>query len=192
MRWRLAALVGAAALIACGGGSTAPADELAFDFEFVDAAGDTVAATTNPEALKALDLIKVSGRMDRERLTLTLEFAEAPAPWSARAPNSLDGFVDFDPDPTGNLETANGFYLDLRDNGSGRAGLVSVRQRTLTLVKFRFEGTRVEAEIPREAINSTRDTDNQFQMAVEIGPRGRPASDRSPNAGAHALKPPTP
>ncbi len=192
MAWRLAAAVGAAAMIGCGGGSTAPADEAGYDFEFADAAGDTVAATTNPEALKAIDLVTVSGRIDRDRLTVTLEFAEAPAPWSARAPNSLDGFIDFDPDPTGALQTTDGFYLDLRDNGAGQAGLVGVNQRTLTLVKLRFEGNRVEAEIPRAAISSTRDTDNQLQMAVEVGPRSRLPSDRSPNVGAHALKPPAP
>ncbi len=192
MWWRLAALGGAAATIACGGGSTAPADEAPFDFEFTDVAGDTVAATANPEALKGIDVLKVSGRIDRDKLIVVLEFAEAPAPWSASGPNSLDGFIDFDPDITGDLKTTSGYYLDLRDNGAGKAALVGVRQRTVTLVKVRFDGTRMEAEIPRTAISSTRDSDNQLQMAVEVGPRGRSPSDRSPNVGSHTLKPPTP
>ena len=184
---RLAAMLGVVS-IACGGGSTAPADEVPFDYEFADPAGDTAAATANPDSVKAIDLLKVSGRIDKNNLTVILDFGEAVTRWTAAVPNSLDGFIDIDPDVTGDLE--NQFYLDLRDNGSGQAGLVNPKKRTVTLVKIRFDGTRVEVDIPRAAISSAKDADNQLQLSVEVGARRRLPVDRSPNTGAHALKPP--
>lgn len=187
---RLAAVLGVAS-IGCGG-STAPADETPFDYEFADPAGDTAAATANPDSLKAIDLLNVSGRVDRDRVTVALDFGEPVVRWTDAAPNSLDGFIDFDPDVTGALEVQNGFYLDLRDDGNGNAGLVNVKKRTITVVKIRFDGARVEVEIPRSAISTTTDADNQFQMSVEVGARRRLPVDRSPDTGAHALKPPTP
>lgn len=189
---RLAAVILGVASIACGGGSTAPADETPYDYEFADPAGDTAVATANPDSLKAIDLVKVSGRVDRNTLTVALEFAEPVVRWTAAAPNSLDGFIDLDPSITGALETQTGYYLDLRDDGFGKAGLVSAKTRTVTLVKIRFDGTRVDVEIPRAAISSTADADNQFQMLVTVGARRRRPTDLSPNTGAHTLKPPAP
>ncbi len=189
---RLAAVVLGVASIACGGGSTAPAEETPFDYEFVDPAGDTAVATANPDSVKAIDLLKVSGRVDSKTVSVGLDFAEPVVPWTKGAPNSLDGFIDFDPDVTGDLETQGGYYLDLRDNGSGRAGLVDTKKRAITLVVIRFAGPRVEIEIPRAAISSRTDADNKFQILVQVAPRSRRPSDLSPNTGAHALKPPTP
>ncbi len=189
---RLAAVVLGVTSIACGGGSTAPAEETPFDYEFADPAGDTAVATANRDSVKAIDLLKVSGRVDANTVSVKLDFAEAVVPWTAGAPNSLDGFVDIDPDVTGDLETQSGYYIDLRDNRSGRAGLVDTKKQTITLVRIRFAGSRVEIEIPRTAISSRTDADNKFQMLVQVAPRGRRPSDLSPNTGAHALQPPTP
>jgi hypothetical protein len=194
----LAALILAAVGSACGSSPTGVGAEVPYDWAFDDEPGDTVVATTNPDNVKAIDLLGVSGRFDLDRLTVTLEFAEPIARWSDDQPNSLDGFIflDINQDPSsgrkpaGNPDVGADVYLDLRDDGSGRAGLVNVAQQKLTLIKPRWEGTRFVAEIERALLTVGSDNNNRLNLYAEVGARGRsPSSDGSP-ATFHRLEPP--
>lgn len=184
----------------CGGGPTGPGSTfIPFDFAFADPAGDTLAVAPGlPEAVPAaVDLVAVWGRVEQNRILLTLEFAGPVAPWSAGAPNSLDGFVDLDLDQSSatglpGAGTAVGsapnlgaeFYLDLRDPRSGRAALVEPARRRFVLVPARFAGPAVTIEIPRGELGSH---DGQFRLGLVVGVPGQPITDVAPNTGNYAV-----
>jgi hypothetical protein len=184
------------ALAACGSGPTAPVgDQTPFDFAFEDPRGDTLAVLDlPPNAGPAVDLISVSGTVGADLVTLILDFAEPVSLWTSAAANSLDGFVDFDLDQasgTGGQDAAGGqfglgveFYLDLRDNGGGRMGLVDVTKKTFTTVPATFDGTRVTIEIPRSAFGTD---DGQMNIGVLIGDRDRPQTDFGPDTSHYIL-----
>lgn len=195
----LAAAIGVAAAVGCGGGVTAGSED-PYDFQFDDPPGDTTAAVTNPDSVRAIDLIGVSGRVDGSRLRLVLTFAEPVTRWSDGAANGLDGFVYFDVDRTSGTGRRNrvppqvvggDFYLDLRDDGSGRIGLVDVLRRRITVLTPRFSGTTFEVDIPRSAISTASDSDNILHLLVEIDARNRtPVGDVGPDADFYLLEPP--
>ena len=189
-------------LAACGSGDTGPTgNDTPFDFSFDDAAGDTVAVVDLPAtAGRATDLVSVSGSVDGDKVTLALRFAEPVVPWSQQAPNSLDGFVDFDLDQStgsgvpGAGESAGGdpllgveFYLDLRDNGEGRIGLVDAVKRSFITLPVTFNGAELRLEIPRSAFGGKGGT---FNFAVTVGDRDRLASDLGPDTGHYTATPP--
>ncbi|MHB1326854.1 MAG: hypothetical protein ACYC2K_01510 [Gemmatimonadales bacterium] len=181
-----ALLVGLAA--GCGSDPTGATAEVAFDFAFEDAVGDTTAATTNLDDVPAVDLIAVSGRVDAGSVRVVLEFADPISRWSDGLPNGLDGFIHFDVDqnaatPTLALAQGGEFYIDLRDNGFGKVGLVAVTARTITVLNATFDGTRFEVEVPRRALEISSDTDNRLDLLVRVGARNRaPLTDRGPDA----------
>jgi hypothetical protein len=184
---------------ACGGSAaTGPEDRAPFDFSFDDPRGDTAAVSPLPAgAGHAIDLIKVSGSVSADKVTLILEFAEPIVRWSAGAPNSLDGFVDFDVDhssATGGGDAAEGQfglgadrYLDLRDNGMGRMGLVDPIAKKFVTVPFELDGTRLTIEIDRDAFGIN---DGTFNLGVLIGDRDRPRTDFGPDTGHYTVAPP--
>jgi hypothetical protein len=192
-RWFFAV---ALALAACGSGPTAPVDDQApFEFSFDDPAGDTVAVTELPaDAARAVDLVRVSGNVEADKIVLLLEFADPVVAWTARAPNSLDGFVDFDLDEssgTGGADAADGqfglgveYYLDLRDDGGGRIGLVDPTARTFTTVAVTFDGTTVRIEIPRTRFEGD---DGAFGLGVLVGDRDRTRTDLGPDTGHYTV-----
>lgn len=184
----------------CGGGPTGPGSTFTpFDFTFVDPAGDTLTPTPGlPDGgPAAVDLLAVSGRVEQKRIVLNLEFASPVAPWSAGAPNSLDGFVDLDLDQSSatglpGAGTAVGsapnlgaeFYLDLRNPRSGRVALVEPARHRFVLVPARFAGPAVTIEIPRGELGSD---DGQFRLGLVVGAPGRPITDVAPNTGNYAV-----
>jgi hypothetical protein len=185
----------------CGSDATAPTVEPAYDYAFLDTpAGDTTTATANPQQVKALDLLQVSGRVDSKELVIVLEFAEPVSRWTEGGANSLDGFVHFDTDTTGSTGYADAahslgvdFYLDLRDDGFGRVGLVEVAKRRLVRVAARFDGATVTITVPRSELTTATDADARFRMAVDIAARGRlPNTDTSPTNGSFRLEPAAP
>lgn len=199
IRGTLAAVAGLALLAACSSDPTGSAADVAYDFSFDDPAADTAAATTNPEQVRATDLLRTSGRVEPEAITLVLEFAEPISKWSDGTGNALDGFIYFDTDQgigTGVGDVAPRtvgaeFYLDLRDNGSGRVGLVDFLKRTITVLDATFDGTRFEVKVPRSAIATATDSNNKLNLSVQLGNRGRaPLSDRSDPTKAYRLEPP--
>lgn len=200
LRAGLAGVAVALVLAGCGGDPTGSATETPYDFSFDDPKGDTTVATVNPDSVAAIDLVTVSGRVDADQIELILEFAEPVSRWSGGGANALDGFVFFDTDQStgtgrasgGNPTTAGAeFYLDLRDDGSGRLGLVNFGKKTITVLSPTFDGTRLEIRIPRALLATTSDTDNKLNLAVEIGVRGRaPVTDRGGNGVAYELEPP--
>ncbi len=184
----------------CGGGPTGPGTPFApFDFAFSDPQGDTLPPGPGlpDEAPAAIDVVAVRGRVEQDRIVLTLEFAGPVAPWSAGASNSLDGFVDFDLDQSSTTGipgagTAVGsvpglgveFYLDLRDPRSGKVALVEPAGRRFALVSARFGGPTVTIEIPRRELGSD---DGQFRMGLVVGVPGRPITDVAPNTGNYTV-----
>jgi len=200
LRAGLAAAVVALVLAGCGSDPTGSAGETPYDFSFDDPVGDTTVATANPDSVAAIDLVGVSGRVDADRIELILEFAEPVSRWSDGGGNALDGFVFFDTDQATGTGKASGgtpattgaeFYLDLRDDGSGRLGLVNFGKKTISVLTPTFSGTRLEIRIPRAQLATTSDTDAKLNVAVEIGVRGRaPVSDRGGNGAAYVLEPP--
>lgn len=198
-----AVLAGAALVLVaagCGSDPTGSDTDQPYDFTFDDPVGDTTVATANPDSVRAIDLVSVSGRVDADQIELVLQFAEPVTRWSDGAANGLDGFVFFDTDQntgsgrqTGGTPVTAGaeFYLDLRDDGSGRFGLVDWGKKTISVISPTFDGNRVEIRIPRERLATTSDTDAKLNLAVEIGGRGRaPVSDRGGNGAAYVLEPP--
>lgn len=185
------------ALCGCGSGP-AGSSETPYDFSFDDPPADTVEAVENPDQVKGIDLVRMSGRVDTEVLRIVLEFAEPISRWTDGAANALDGFIyiDIDQSPeTGRRSstqlTGGDFYVDLRDNGSGKVGLVGVVGRTLVLVPAKFEGTRFEVEIKRSDISTQADADDRMNLAVDISARNRtPVVDFAPNEGVATLEPP--
>jgi hypothetical protein len=187
----------------CGGGPTAPdVDRAPFEFEFADPAGDTLATppAAPPAGARAPDLVRVSGRVERGTIRFVLEFAEPVAPWSARAPNSLDGFLDIDLDENaltgiagagagagGDPDLGAEFYVDLRDPQGGRMALIEPARRRFVLIPARFEGSRVTIEIPRGELGPD---DGQFHFALVVGLPGRPVTDVAPNTGHFAARHP--
>jgi hypothetical protein len=193
------ALVGFGLLLAtaCFGDDGGPT-ESPYSFAFTDAAGDTV-TTAGPTDPKAVDLVGVSGDVDDEEIHLVLTFAEAVAPWSEQAANSLDGFVYFDLDQasTGLVDVPRGMgidsYLDLRDDGDGHLALVGVLNEIITLVPVSFDGAALTVTIPRSALRTPADADNRFFLAVEVGVRGRAAAtDLGPDTDHYSLPPSAP
>lgn len=193
--WALGMLLGAG----CGGGVTG-GSEVNFDFAFDDPPGDTTAAATNPDSVRAIDLVGVSGSMDGDRLRVILTFAEPVTRWSDGAANGLDGFLYLDVDQaagTGRRDrgtppvVGGDFYVDLRDDGNGRLGLVDVARRRLTAVAARFNGTTVEFDLPRSTISTASDSDNRMHLFVEIDARRRaPIGDIGPDSAFYLLEPP--
>jgi leucyl aminopeptidase len=195
-RMRLAWLaVVAAATAACGGGSLIDPDvnQAPFDLAFDDPAGDTVPPVADPPAglPKAIDLLGVAVAVGRDRITLSLEFAEPVAPWSAGRPNSLDGFVDLDVDEqtnTGvpaaaqaagrNPQIGADYYVDLRDARPGHVALVNTRVRGFVLVSARFDGATVTIELPRGELD---DGDGEFRLSLVVGAPDRPLTDVAPD-----------
>jgi hypothetical protein len=185
----------AGALVACGGGNPAgpDTDQSPFDLSFDDPAGDTVppVADAPPDLPKGIDLLTVGIAVGRDRVGLTLRFGEPVAPWSARAANSLDGFVDLDVDeqtntgvpgaavrPGHNPQIGADYYIDLRDARAGRVALVATRGRTFVLVPARFDGATVTIEIPRAELD---DDDGEFRLSLVVGPPDRPVTDYGPD-----------
>ncbi len=190
-----ALLVGLAA--GCGSDPTGATAEVAFDFAFEDAVGDTTEATTNPDEVSAVDLIAVSGRVDAASVRVVLEFADPISRWSDGLANGLDGFIHFDVDqnagtPTLTMAQGGEFYIDLRDNGFGKVGLVAVTARTITVLDAKFDGNRFEVEVPRRALEISSDTDNRLDLLVRVGSRNRlPLTDRGPDGDdRYRLAPP--
>jgi hypothetical protein len=151
---------------------------------------------------KGIDIIGVSGRVDADEVRLRIEFAEPVVPWTAGAANSLDGFVDFDVDENagtgiadvgelggGSFELGADFYLDLRDNGSGKMALVNTSKRKFSWVKAEFSGTAVEVRIPRSALATDTDADNVFAIGVLVTTRDRPVTDLAPNVSNYLIEP---
>jgi hypothetical protein len=191
-------MAGVALLAGCGGGTTAPGTETAYDFAFPDPAADTVVATANPSDAKALDLLNVSGHVDANNVTVTLEFAEPVSPWSDGRLDALDGFLDFDLDQstsTGSRDDTHDIgidaYVDLRDDGSGRLALVNLSTRKIDLLDGKWSGTTFEVTIPRKLLVRASDTDNKMFLAVDVTARGRkPNTDSAPDTGHLILTPP--
>lgn len=190
-----ALLVGLAS--GCGSNPTGATTEVAFDFAFEDAVGDTTAATSNPDNVPAIDLIGVSGRVEASSVRVTLEFADPISRWSDGLANGLDGFIHFDVDqnpatPVNPFALGGEFYLDLRDNGFGKVGLVAVTARTITVLDATFEGNRFEVVVPRRSLQIPTDTDNRLDLLVRVGARNRvPLTDRGPDGDArYRLEPP--
>jgi hypothetical protein len=204
MRWSWP-VVTSVALAACGGGGfTAPSDDRApFDFSFTDPAGDTLPPAPAPPVLpKGVDLLGVSGAVTEDQIRLTLEFAEPVAPWSARRPNSLDGFIDLDLDEDeqtgvpGAAEQASRdaavgveYYVDLRDSRPGRVALVDPRARAVVYVSVRFDGTTVTIEIPRSELG---DDDGELLLSIVVGVADRPITDFGPDDTHYVVHAPTP
>lgn len=190
------AVVTAVLGLGCGGGTTAPASEVSYDFSFADPKGDTTAATENPGAVAAPDLLIVSGTVDRDQVTLHLEFGSSVSRWSDRAPDGLDGFLDFDLDQNSGTGTQVGdigadAFVDLRDNGSGRVAFVNRSTGTITLLAGRWDGATFEVKIPRGQLVLGTDNDNKFSLRVETGGRSRrPNGDDAPNTGHYRVEPP--
>ncbi len=180
-----ALLLGLAA--GCGSDPTGATAEVAFDFAFEDPVGDTTAATANPNEVPAIDLVAVSGRVEAASVRVVLEFAEPISRWSDGLANGLDGFIHFDVDqnagtPSGTVAQGGEFYIDLRDNGFGKVGLVAVTARTITVLDATFEGNRFEVVVPRRALETSNDTDNRLDLLVRVGSRNRvPLTDRGPD-----------
>ncbi len=190
------AVTAAVLWLGCGGGTTAPASEVAYDFSFADPAGDTTAATANPGAVPAADLLVVSGTVDRDQVTIHLEFGSAVSRWSDAAPDALDGFIDFDLDQNGGTGTqvrdlGVDAFVDLRDNGSGLVAFVNRSTGKISLLPGRWDGTTFEVKVPRAELFFGADNDNKFSLLVETGGRGRrPDGDDAPNTGHFRVQPP--
>lgn len=188
----------AMAVAGCGSGPTDPGDDPPYDFSFTDPKGDTAAATTNPEQVKASDLVSVAGRVDADNLVITLAFAEPITPWTKDTSNALDGFVLLDTDTTQSTGLASqthglgaDFYVDLRDDGFGRMALVDVQKRSFVRVDAKFEDSQVTITVPRGAIATQNDVDGRLRMAIDIAGRRRaPDVDTSPSTDFHRLEPP--
>ncbi|MFN0179776.1 MAG: hypothetical protein ACKVZ0_13340 [Gemmatimonadales bacterium] len=182
---------------ACASGTTNPVDDAEYDFAFADPAGDTAIATANPGSVKAPDLLQVSGRVDAKNLVVVLTFAEAITPWTAGEATALDGFLHFDTDTsttTGFADPVHGlgvdFYLDLRDDGFGKAALVNVVKRSFVRVPVQFDGATFTVNIPRQELATESDGDGFYRLGVNITGRGRvPIADTSPTTGFHRLEP---
>jgi hypothetical protein len=184
---------------ACGSTPTAPINDRApFDFSFDDVQGDTLAVTPlPPDAGPAVDLIKVSGHVAADVITLDLDFAQPIAFWSARAPNSLDGFADFDLDQNqstgipdaaqaagGSFDLGVEFYLDLRDNGRGQIALVDATKKSFVSVPATISGSRLSVTIDRTLFGTN---DGQFDLGVLIGDRDRAVTDFGPDTGHYSV-----
>ena len=186
-------------LTGCGG-SVSPSADPTVEFSFPDPVADTAAATENAGAAKAIDLIRIGGQSSSTTLDLTLEFAEAVTPWSQGDKNGLDGFIylDIDQNPaTGFGDPGHGlgvdFYVDLRDNGSGRVAIVDVAKKHFVTAAAQFAGTSFSVSIPKAAVTLTADSLSAFNLATVIGVRGRkPIVDSAPNQVKSFVVPPPP
>ena len=196
LRRRLAAIATALGA-ACGGGTTAPSSEVAYDFSFTDPVGDTTVATTNPRGVAAPDLRKISGTIDRDNATIRLEFASSVSRWSGAGADALDGFINFDLDEsmTGQVDQTRGIgvdaYVDLRDDGSGNVALVNLAAGKITLLPGTWDGNAFQVKIPRPLLIKGRDNDNKFYLAVFTAGRDRrPNGDEAPDTDRFVVEPP--
>lgn len=185
--------VTAMGLVACGGTDFVGPGDFAFTFD--DPVGDTASVWT---PAVAVDLVGLNGTVGRTLLVFRLTFAGQVTPWSEHKPNSLDGFLDLDLDrePATGLGGANlvgggpdsldlgvDAYVDLRDNGHGKVGLLvpGTRGQALTLVTARFAGAHVTIEIPRAALGGFN-ADSLWVGAV-VGNREVSITDLAPDGG---------
>jgi hypothetical protein len=192
----VAALVALA--LGCGSPAVLTEPGAPFDFQFTDPAGDTLAPPADAPAdlPPPIDLVGVSGSVTPDRVTIVLEFVDPVSPWSARVPNSLDGFLDLDTDESAStgLASAGGtglgadYYLDLRDLKPGQLALVNYAGRSFVYVPVTFAGNTVTIEIPRGDLG---DDDGQFLMSLVVGVNGQPITDIAPDHGGFAVHRPS-
>jgi len=184
----------AALAIGCGSGTALTDPGTPFDFAFDDPAGDTLPPPAEPPAdlPPPIDLVAVSGSVTPDQVTIVLEFVDPVSPWSAHAPNSLDGFVDLDTDESsltglasaGNTGIGADYYVDLRDAESGHVALVDFAGRSFVFVPATFQDKKVTIVIPRTALG---DDDGQFLMSLVVGTRGQAITDVAPDHGSYAV-----
>ncbi len=123
-----------------------------------------------------------------------VEFTSAISRWSSAAPNSIDGFIDFDFDDNvttgfpaateefGGVDSQMGVdsYISLRDDGNGhvfrRDGLDTLWRE----VRVQFEGTNFTVRMARADV---RETDGVFRISAMIGGTNRLITDLVPSNG---------
>lgn len=167
-------------------------------FPFTDPAGDTL---SNPggSGARAIDLLEIRGSYKADSLIMTFRFAGPVQAASARAANSLAGWVEFDTDEntaTGSPPATNQFggsaalgvdyVLDLFSADSTSVDLDRVSTGSSSRVSARFSGDSLVVQIPLSALGND---DGNFKLAMVIGTSERP-TDIAPNAGVYTARRP--
>lgn len=167
-------------------------------FPFTDPAGDTL---SNPggSGARAIDLLEIRGSYKADSLIMTFRFAGPVQAASARAANSLAGWVEFDTDEntaTGSPPATNQFggsaalgvdyVLDLFSADSTSVDLDRVSTGSSSRVSAQFSGDSLVVRIPLSALGSD---DGNFKLAMVIGTSERP-TDLAPNAGVYTARRP--
>ncbi len=167
-------------------------------FPFTDPAGDTL---SNPggSGAGAIDLLEIRGSYKADSLIMTFRFAAPVLPASARAANSLGGWVEFDTDENtttgmspatnafgGNAALGVDYVLDLFSADSTSVDLDRVSTGGSLRVSARFSGDSLVVRIPLSALGND---DGNFKFAMVFGTEDRP-TDIAPNAGVYAARRP--
>jgi hypothetical protein len=167
-------------------------------FPFTDPAGDTL---SNPggSGTRAIDLLEIRGSYKADSLIMTFRFAAPVQPASARAANSLAGYVEFDTDENtatgdppitsalgGSAALGVDYVLDLFSADSTSVDLDRVSTGISSRVSARFSGDSLVVRIPLSTLGND---DGNFKFAMVIGTLERP-TDVAPNAGVYTARRP--
>ena len=168
-------------------------------FPFSDPAGDTLANTGGPGP-QAIDLLEITGTYKADSLIMTLRFAAPVRPFGAQAPNSLEGFLEFDtdenastgPPPISNEFGANAplgvnYAIVLRSSDTTVVQIIStLGGGSPSPARAEYIGSSLTIRIPLALFGND---DGNFKFAGVIGTLPRP-TDLLPNAGVYTARRP--
>jgi hypothetical protein len=188
----------AALLAACGSEPTGPdAITSGFQYQFSDPVGDTLPPPANV-LQRALDVARFDVGLTADSIAIRISFTGPISRWSQMAPNSIDGFIDFDFDDNvgtgypaateefGAVDAQMGVesYISLRDDGNGhllrRDGL-SAEWRNVDVT---FEERSLTMRFARADVG---ETDGTFRVAAMIGGTNRRITDLVPGNRHHRI-----
>ena len=190
----------AAILAACGSEPTAPGEMTSgFQYQFSDPVGDTLPPPANVFQ-RALDVARFDVGLTTDSIFLRVSFTGPISRWSQMAPNSIDGFIDFDfdDDPgTGYPAATQEFgavdaqmgvesFISLRDDGNGhllrRDGLAAEWRN----VDVTFEERGLTIRLARADVG---ETDGTFRVSAMIGGTNRWITDLVPGNSHFRVSP---
>jgi hypothetical protein len=185
-------------MAACGGEPTGPtALGSDFQYSFSDPVGDTLPPPTNVFQ-RALDVRALDVGLTDDSIFVRIDFTGPISRWSQMAPNSIDGFVDFDFDDNpgtgypaatqefGAVDAQMGVeaYISMRDDGNGHLLRRDGQSDQWANVNVAFGERGLTIRFARADVG---ETDGIFRVSAMIGGTNRWITDLVPSNGHHRI-----